>query len=58
MNEEGLVYGLSADQYTWVLKDGGAEGEKDDWQAIWSWRKDTLDAAGRTTYVGAEPWNQ
>ncbi|EEG76998.1 multiheme c-type cytochrome [Dethiobacter alkaliphilus] len=57
-NEDGLVYGLSPEQYTWVLKDDGDESEQDGWQAIWPWRLDELEAQGKTTFVGAEPWNQ
>jgi len=45
LNDEGLVYGLSPEQYHWVLKDNGNVNNKDDWQAIWPWNIDALDAA-------------
>lgn len=57
-NEEGLVYGLSPDQYTWVLKDGGDAKTEGDWQAVWPWNLESLEAAGKTTFTGAQPWNQ
>jgi len=58
LNEEGLVYGLSPEQYHWVLKDGGDAKTQADWSGIWPWNKEAADAAGKTTFVGAEPWNQ
>jgi predicted small lipoprotein YifL len=58
LNEDGLVFGLSSDQYTWLLKDGGNADNEGDWQAIWPWQKDALETEGKTTFVGAEPWNQ
>ncbi len=57
-NGDGLVYGLSPDQYHWVLKDGGDAKNKADWTGIWPWQKDGLDAASKKTFVGAEPWKQ
>lgn len=57
-NEDGLVYGLSPDQYHWVLKDDGDALNKDDWTGIWPWQKDGLDVKGKTTFVGPEPWRQ
>jgi hypothetical protein len=58
LNDEGNVYGLSPEQYTWVLKDGGDAKTEADWQAIWPWRLAELEAQGKTVYTGAEPWNQ
>ncbi|MEW6243927.1 MAG: cytochrome c3 family protein [Bacillota bacterium] len=57
-NDDGLVFGLSPDQYHWVLKDGGDPKNKADWIGIWPWQKEGLDARGKITFVGAEPWNR
>ncbi|MBS4023109.1 MAG: hypothetical protein KGZ79_11935 [Dethiobacter sp.] len=56
LNADGLVYGLSPEQYHWVLKDGGDAKTKADWVGIWPWQKEAHDAAGKKTFVGAEPW--
>lgn len=57
-DSQGRVFGLTPDQYHWVLRVGGNPSEKKDWQAIWPWEKERLDKAGRTTFVGAQPWNK